>query len=113
MKTLNRSSFVVTPKEPYLRWAAGLDQDAPNHAEALRSRVSVYLVPEHPTFEEETPPLEEYFAEIFVLELSAWSEDEELWPSSRDLDTFLKWFEVGRQSMVVDLGVGDIQIYQP
>ena len=29
MRTLNRAAFVVTPKEPYLRWAASLGEDAP------------------------------------------------------------------------------------
>ena len=109
---VNRSAFILRPREPYLRWAASLDEDAANDAEGLESRVSVYLAPEHASFEEETPPLEEFYEEIFEIELSAWSEDEAMWPRCRDLDTFQKWFEVGRESVVVDLGVSDLQIFE-
>ena len=110
MRTVNRSAFIVRPKEPYFRWATSIDEDAAYDAEDLQSRVSVYLVREHPTLEEETPPMEDYYDEIFAMELSAWSEDESLWPKSRDLKTFHSWFEVIGQSMVIDLGSNDLQI---
>ena len=110
MKTLNRSAFVIRPKEAYLHWAASLDKDARSQADNLRTLASVYLVPEHPTLEEETPPLKEYVDEIFKRELAAWSEDEECWPESRDLLTFLEWFQVHGQSVVTDLGVGELTV---
>lgn len=72
-RTLNRSVFVVRPREPYRRWAMSLDADAGDLALA---RASVYLVPEDPTEEHETPPLEDYCAAIFALELEAWTPDE-------------------------------------
>ena len=46
---------------------------APQGAESLEGRVLVYLVPEHPSGEAETPPLEDYYSEIFESEQEAWS----------------------------------------
>ena len=88
MRILNRAAFVVTPKEPYLRWAASLGEDAPEQAQDLANEVAVYLVPEISTGEGETPPLGGYFEKIFEIELEAWSTDESGWPALRDLKTF-------------------------
>ncbi len=104
MRKMNRAAFVVRPREPYLRWAAGVDEDAPAEARSLAGRAAVYLVPEDPTGREETPPLADYFEEIFRVELESWDTEERGWPPVRDLKIFLEWFEVVGQSMVVDLG---------
>jgi hypothetical protein len=104
VKTVNRAAFIVRPKGPYLRWAASLEDEAPAAAETLRDRVSVYLVPEDPTGQEETAPLADYFETIFTYELEAWSLDEDLWPRERDLATFHRWFAVVGESVIVDLG---------
>jgi hypothetical protein len=110
MRTLNRAAFVVTPKEPYLRWAASLGADAPEPEKDLANEVAVYLVPEISTGEGETPPLEGYFEKIFEIELEAWSTDESGWPALRDLKTFTDWFNVQGESIVVDLGTDEIEI---
>lgn len=110
MKTLNRSAFVVRPKEPYLRWAANVDGDSEDAAEELRGQVSVYLVPRDPHDQEETAPLADFFREIFRIELEAWCLDEDQWPAARDLDTFGRWFDVVGQSIVVDLAGGRLRI---
>ena len=104
MRAINRSAFVVRPKEPFLRWAAGVDAKAPSAAESLRGRVSVYLVPEDPRGEKETPPLADYFMQIFRIELEGWSRDESQWPEMPDLETFEQWFDVVGESIIVDLG---------
>jgi hypothetical protein len=109
MRTLNRAAFIVTPKEPYLRWAASLGEDAPEAAKDLANEVAVYLVPEISTGEGETPPLEDYFEEIFQIELEAWSTDESKWPALRDFKTFMDWFDVQGESIVVDLGTDEIE----
>jgi len=110
MKLLNRSAFVLRPKDPYIQWASAIDGEPPESLSDLRDHVSVYLVPEEPTGTEETPPLSEYFAEIFDSELEAWSLDLDMWPQSRTLEMFQDWFEVYAESVIVDLGEGDIVI---
>jgi hypothetical protein len=87
-----------------------VDSDATEDARALRDKVSIYLVPEDPNEEEETPPVELFFEEIFELELEAWSTDEGDWPAQRNFETFCDWFEVIRESIVVDLAHGKIEI---
>lgn len=103
MRTLNRAALVVRPREPYLKWAASIDDEAAEAAIPLRARVSVYLVAEDPRGEEESAPLENYFEEIFEHELEAWYTDENRWPPVRDMVTFLEWFDVSRESIVLDL----------
>ncbi len=112
MKVINRAVLVVRFREPFIRWAASLDEKAPAHAAGLRTAVSVYLVPEDPSEEHETPPLEQFFETIFTRELKDWWEDESDWPTSRDFATFQAWFDVTGDSTVVDLGRGQIRIEQ-
>jgi hypothetical protein len=68
----------------------------------------VYLVPEDPTGQAETPPLDSFVAEIFQQELEAWCTGKSRWPSKRDLRAFRSWFEVTGESIVIDLGRGPI-----
>jgi hypothetical protein len=110
VRTINRAALVVRPREPYLRWAASLDEKTPEHANDLASSVSVYLVPEDPEGEEETPPLEDYFTRIFEHELEAWWTDPAQWPPRRGIATFLEWFDVVGDSMVIDLGRGPVRV---
>lgn len=107
---VNRAAFVVRPREPYLKWAASLDEDAPGAAEGLIDRASVYLVAEDPRGQTETPPIEDYFEVIFEAELGGWSLDEGLWPQSRELDRFHEWFDVTSQSVVVDLEANALEV---
>jgi len=106
IQTVNRAAVVVRPKEPFLRWAASLDDSAPDQAEALRSQASVYLVPEDD--DGEMPPIDAYAQEIFELELESWCTDENRWPATLDLTTFLAWFDITMESLVVDLGADEI-----
>ena len=71
--------------------------------------MSVYLLPEDPD-DEDHPPIEECFQQIFELELEEWWTDETQWPKRRDYATFLEWFDVTAESVVTDLGRGPIQI---
>jgi hypothetical protein len=108
MRTINRAAYVVRPREPYLKWAAGLEDDSPSIVEVLRKQAAVYLVPEEPTGQEAAPPIAEFYQAIFEAELRAWDEDESSWPEPRNAKTFREWFEVAAQSIVVDLGTGPI-----
>ena len=48
MRMVNRWVLIVRYREPYLRWAASVDEKAPAHAEGLADAMSVYLIPEDP-----------------------------------------------------------------
>lgn len=110
MRMINRWALIVRYREPYLRWAASIDEKAPQHAEGLGEAISVYLIPEDPERDEDNPPIEPYFEQIFDQELEDWCTDESRWPKKRDLATFLVWFEVKADSIVTDLGSGPIRI---
>jgi len=98
---LNRSAILVTPKEPYFRWTEQLPGEGPS-ARGDPDR-TVYLVPAIETPEEAKRVIEAVAPEIFEQELYAWHTDEADWPKKRDYKTFLEWFEVEFDSMVMDL----------
>jgi hypothetical protein len=108
MKVLNRAALVVRPKEPYIRWATGLDKDAPHYRSNLREQVEVYLVPEYENDPDGTRAIRQVFSTIFASELDAWHTDPARWPQVRDLATFHEWFAVEFVSMVTDLDEGDL-----
>ncbi|MFO7769371.1 MAG: hypothetical protein R6W82_10520 [bacterium] len=110
MRVINRSAVVVRPKDPYLEWASGTDEKAKETAHWMRDRAAVYLLPEDPTGREETPPLEGFYARIFEHELEAWHLDRSTWPGPRTLEMFHEWFEVVRESIVVDLADGPVSV---
>ena len=103
MQTINRSAFVVLPREPYLAWAASLDSGERTAADDVASRIAVYLAAEGSNGEDDAPPLEDYFTRIFECELEAWSTDRAEWPEPRDFLTFVEWFDTTGESIVVDL----------
>mgnify|MGYP001316449881 CR=1 FL=1 len=110
MRLLDRWAVLIRYREPYLRWAASLDEKAPAHAASLTGHTSVYLVPEDLSEDEASFPLKDCFKTIFEEELESWCRDEALWPERRDLRTFKAWFEVTVQSIVTDLADGPIRI---
>jgi hypothetical protein len=109
VKILNRAALVLRYREPFLRWAASIDERAPKHATGLRDDIAVYLVPEDPNEEQESAPLEDFFTEILERELEDWCTDPALWPARRDFATFNAWFEATADSIVLDLAPGRIR----
>ncbi len=49
MKFLDRAALVLRYREPFLRGAAGIDENAPAHTVGLRDDVAFYPIPETPT----------------------------------------------------------------
>lgn len=98
---LNRSALLVTLKEPYFQWAESLPGDGPS-PRGDNDRV-VYLVPEIDDPADEKKVVRDAFPMIFEHELWAWHTDEADWPKKRDFKTFLEWFDVEVDSMVMDL----------
>ncbi|HUI26384.1 MAG TPA: hypothetical protein VL403_09905 [Candidatus Kryptonia bacterium] len=98
---LNRGVLIVRPKQPYLDWAAGLDDSGviPDPA----GEQTVYLIPSFEDDEEALEILEAVYAEIFENELYGWHTDESRWPAGRDFATFQQWFAIELHSVVEDL----------
>lgn len=103
MKMVNRSALIIRPKEPYIRWAAGLDEQSRRLAQGLEETVSVYLLPTYEMNSEIEPLLRRFAKTVFEAELDAWHTDPSDWPKRRGYRELLKWFDVSVESMVVDL----------
>ena len=104
MRLVNRAAITVKPKEPYIDWANGLDDDGPKIALGHLPERAVYLVDDVENLVGDVEDIVEwYFAEIFEQELVAWHRVESDWPQNRDLATFMEWFEVEVHSMILDL----------
>lgn len=98
---LNRAALIVRPMQPYLDWAAGLD-DSELVPDVTGER-AVYLIPEFESDGEGQEILRQVYAEVFERELFGWHTDESAWPKQRDFPTFLKWFSVELHSVVEDM----------
>jgi hypothetical protein len=98
---LNRAVLIVRPKQPYLDWAAQLD-DADIVPNPDQER-TVYLIPEFDDDAEAQNVLKRVFAEVFERELFGWHTDESAWPPKRTLAMFRQWFEIELHSVVEDL----------
>jgi hypothetical protein len=98
---LNRSTVMVRPKQPYLDWAAQLDDSGvlPDPDDER----TVYLIPEYDDEDSAWEILEEIYLEIFERELEGWDEDESTWPQERTFAKFQEWFDIEINSLVEDL----------
>lgn len=98
---LNRAALIVRPAQPFLDWAAGLDDSglfpSPDDEQ------TVYLVPEFEDDEEGEAVLELVWAEVFERELYGWHMDPDDWPQDRTLAMFREWFQIELHSIVEDL----------
>ena len=108
MKLLNRSAFVVLPKQPFAEWTNGLDVEADGLHQSLtleehRREGTVYLIDEVDNEAEFQQALESNWQKIFINELSAWDELGDFWPRELSLSLFKQWFDVYPQVMALDL----------
>jgi hypothetical protein len=105
MRLVKRAAITVTPKQPYVDWANGLEEDGVKIGEDLWPERHVYLIGDV----SDVIPFDcdvivrPYFKAIFDEELNAWHRRESDWPTPRTYETFLEWFEVEVHSMVLDL----------
>ena len=98
---LNRGVLIVRPKQPYLDWAAGLDDSGV--VPDPKDEQTVYLIPEFEDDDEAWEVLEGIYVEVFERELEGWHTDETAWPSNRTFAIFKDWFEIELHSVVEDL----------
>ena len=98
---LNRAVLIVRPKQPYLDWAAQLDDSGV--VPEVEGEQTVYLIPGFEDDNEARRVLEDVYAEVFERELDAWHTDESAWPPNRDFEMFQQWFKIELHSVVEDL----------
>src|ERR1017187_4583923 len=98
---INRSVVIVRPKQPYIDWAAQLDD-----SELLPDREgerTIYLIPEYENDDHAREILEDVFEEIFERELEGWHTDPTAWPQNLTFEMFTEWFDIEFHSVVEDL----------
>ncbi len=100
MKSVNRSSLIVSGKQPFYDWIRSLG--GYDHVEDDSLDATVYLID---YFEDEDglqKALMNRYEEVFQLELSVWNDDESQWPENLSFDLFLDWFDVIPSQLVLD-----------
>lgn len=112
MRVINRTAISIVGAEPYIRWTGQHDADADVGTLAV-ARAKPYgtavLLPELEVEEDVQEWIEENFLWLFEFQLEAWTEDESLWPETRDLETFRAWFRVDINRVVVDVADDEIE----
>jgi hypothetical protein len=71
---LNRAALILRPKQPYLDWAAGLDDSG--IVPGVGGEQTVYLIPSYDDDQEAERVLRRIYAEVFERELHGWHTDE-------------------------------------
>jgi len=98
---LNRGAVIVRPNQPFLDWAAQLDDSGiipdPNDEQ------TVYLIPEYDDEVDALRILSEGYDIIFETELYGWHTHDSDWPKNRTFAMFRDWFHVEFHSVVDDL----------
>lgn len=104
---LNRTSFAIVPKKPFLDWIKNtfLPGKLPP---GLLEENSMYLVDPLDDKKNVEKWLRKNFDDVFVNELNEWSEDQSDWPANRTYKMFCDWFEVKICSMIYDLGTSPL-----
>jgi hypothetical protein len=104
---LNRGVLIVRPKQPYLDWAAGLDDSG--LVPERDGEQAVYLIPSFEDDDEAWEIVEDIYVEVFERELEGWHTDESAWPPNRDFAMFTEWFDIELHSVVEDLADDEIE----
>jgi hypothetical protein len=98
---INRAVLMVRPEQPFLEWAAGLDDSG--IVPDVDGERTVYLIPSYEMDEEAWEIIEEIYPVVFENELEGWHTEEAAWPKDRDFTMFQEWFSLELHSTVEDL----------
>jgi hypothetical protein len=103
---INRGVVIVRPGQPFMEWAAQLDDSGilPDAA----GEQTVYLIPDFEDDEEAREILEQIYPTIFENELYGWHTDDTAWPADRTFAMFRSWFTIELHSVVEDLCADEI-----
>lgn len=112
MRVINRTAVTITGAQPYVDWTLNTDADFARGAVRV-ARAKTYgtavLLPEFELEEDLQEWVEDNAAWLFEFQLAAWTDDESVWPPTRDLKTFRAWFHLEIHSVVIDAGEDDIE----
>jgi hypothetical protein len=112
MRVINRTAVTITGAQPYIDWTRQHEADV-NRGKLTVGRAKPYgtafLLPEVEFEEDLQEWIEDNFADLFDFQLSSWTEDESVWPATRDLKTFREWFRIDIHSLVVDIPDDEIE----
>jgi hypothetical protein len=112
MRVINRTAISVVAGPPYVEWTRQRDADVDKGLlTVVRAQPygSAFLLPEVELEEDVHEWVEDNAAWLFEFQLAAWTDDESLWPTTRDLKTFREWFRVDIHAVVVDVAEDEIE----
>jgi hypothetical protein len=112
MRVVNRTAVTITGAKPYLDWMRSCDADASRGTVTVapaKTYGTAFLLPEVELEEDLLEWVEENVSWLFEFQLSAWTDDESVWPAPRDLKTFREWFRIDVHAAVVDIAEDDIE----
>jgi len=103
MYKINRSAAIIKPKQPYVDWANSLPQNQVKLTlNDFKSDCTTILIPDYDTDEEALEFIKEIYSELFDIELAMEIRDKKQWPKKRTLKTFLEWFNIEFNSIVLE-----------
>lgn len=105
--TLNRTSFAVVPKKPFLDWIEKTFFPG-KLPQTLLEENTMYLVDPLDDKKAVEKWLKKNYAQVFTNELNEWTDDQDDWPKNRTYKMFLEWFDVKICSMIYDLGTSPV-----
>ncbi len=111
MSEVNRCVAIARVKQPFMDWLKSLPDPTYLTIEEVNIDNTAYLLPEYEETNQSLNILEYYYELIFDEQLWSWWTNEKDWPKNRDFATFLKWFDVKMNFMVIDLVDEPIKIY--
>ena len=102
MKLINRCIVSLTPKQPLMDWVKSLETiETPD---IWDFEGGAYLYDEHETEEALLKDIHSKAATMMRNELSAWTEDDSLWPNQPNYDLMVQWFHIHMAVAGFDLG---------
>ena len=104
--SVERSIVVLKPKQAFLDWINSTlaSPDEQLSLESIRIECNSYLIPEINEIEDGISCVDEIFEDLFKIEFSSWTIDENDWPKQElTLKMFWEWFDVEISPTLVDV----------
>ncbi|HFC8535988.1 TPA: VacJ [Neisseria bacilliformis] len=107
MYEVNRSAFLLIPREPFLRWLQSVGVSGLT-LEDVQADANAYLTDPCDSAEDILDTIDSRLEEIFAAELADWCADESLWPELHP-DTFAQWFDIRPAPVATDLSAAALE----